>query len=137
MVAVGLVIGVLLQGPAWTSFFVLAGMMVAAAAIASRRAGKLPGAFWDTLWGVGIGSGVVILLMLLAGVVELEVASLVPVGSMIVANAMNSASLALDRFRAEVGATPADEAGLALGADPTTRWLPTCRGQWRPPLYPG
>lgn len=125
VVAVGLVIGVLLQGPAWTSVFVLAGMVVAAAAIAARRARKLPGAFWDTLRGVGIGSGVVILLMVFAGVMELEVASLVPVGSMIVANAMNSASLALDRFRAEVeGHTGQIEAGLALGADPTTMVAP-------------
>lgn len=119
VVLVGAALMVMLQGPTWTSVLILIVMMIAAAETSGRRAKKLPGAFWDSLWGVSIGSGVVILLMTAVGVIEMSVASLVPVGSMIVANAMNSASLALDRFRAEVESHAGQiEAGLALGADP-------------------
>ena len=57
--------------------------------------------------------------MTLAGVIAPEIGSLVPVGSMIIANAMNSCAQALERFRAEVTAhTGQIEAGLALGAEP-------------------
>lgn len=116
---VGGVLVVLLQGPPWTSVLILAGMMVAAASTAARRAKRLPGVFWDTLWGVVFGSGIVILLMAILGLTEISVASLVPVGSMIIANAMNSSALALDRFAGEVEAHTGEiEAGLALGADP-------------------
>lgn len=119
IILVGSALVLLLKGPPWTSIVVLGAMMVAAANTSARRAKRLPGAFWDCLWGMAIGSGVVILLMVLLGLTETSVASLVPVGSMVVANAMNSASLALDRFAGEVEAhTGQIEAGLALGADP-------------------
>jgi putative ABC transport system permease protein len=119
IVAVGSVLVLLLQGPAWTSAFVLAAMMIAAAAISARRAEGLPGAFQVSLYGIGFGSGVVIVLMTLAGVIDPAITSLVPVGSMIVANAMNTNGLALNRFRADVEAHRGHvEAALALGAAP-------------------
>ena len=40
----------------------------------------------------------------LAGAIELKVSSMVPVGSMIVAGAMNTCALCMERFRAEVAA---------------------------------
>jgi hypothetical protein len=102
IVAVGSVLVLLLQGPAWTSVFVLAAMMLAAAGIAARRAGGLPGAFWVSLYGISIGSGLVIALMTWLGVIDSAVSSLIPVGSMLIANSMNTNSLSLDRFRGEV-----------------------------------
>ncbi len=125
VVLVGSVLMAMLQGPVWTSVIILAAMIAAAAATSARRAKNLPGAFWDSLWGVAFGSGVVILLMTAVGVIEMSVAALVPVGSMIIANAMNSASLALDRFRSEVQShTGQIEAALALGADPRNVVVP-------------
>lgn len=119
IVAVGSVLVLLLQGPAWTSVFVLLGMMIAAAAISARRAEGVPGAFQVSLYGIGFGAGVVIVLMTLAGVIDPAITSLVPVGSMIVANAMNTNGLALNRFRADVEAHVGHvEAALALGASP-------------------
>ena len=50
---------------------------------------------------------------------------LVPVGSMILANAMNACAQATERFRAEVTAHVGQiEAGLALGADPAVTVAP-------------
>ena len=119
IVAVGLVLVLLLQGPAWTSAIVLALMMVAAAAIAARRAKEIPGALGVSFYGIAFGSGVVTALMTFFGVIETAMTSLVPVGSMIITNAMNSNALALERFRAGVSShVGAIEAGLALGAAP-------------------
>ncbi len=116
---VGAVLLVLLQGPAWTSAFLLAGMFVAAAFTAARRAQGIPGAFWASFYGIAFCSALVIGLMTWAGLIETTVTSLVPVGSMVIANAMNSNGLALNRFKSEVLAHSGQiEAALALGAAP-------------------
>jgi putative ABC transport system permease protein len=137
IVAVGSVLVLLLQGPAWTSVFVLAAMMLAAAGIAARRAGGLPGAFWVSLYGISIGSGLVIALMTWLGVIDSAVSSLIPVGSMLIANSMNTNSLSLDRFRGEVEShTGHIEAGLALGAAPQAVVQPYVRNAVRASLIP-
>ena len=119
VVAVGSVLLLLLQGPNWTSVFVLAAMMVVAAGISSRRAQGIPGAFWVSLQSIGMGAGLVIGLMTLLGVIEAKLTALIPVGSMVIAAAMRANGLALDRFRAEIIAHAGQiEAALALGAEP-------------------
>lgn len=119
IVAVGSVLVLLLQGPDWTSIIVLGSMIVIAASISARRARKIPGAFWVSLYGIGLGAGLTILLMTWLGVIDAAISSLIPLGSMIIANAMNTNALALERFRAEVESHAGQvEAGLALGADP-------------------
>jgi len=121
VIAVGSVLLLLLKGPTWTSIFVLAAMVVAAATISARRTPGIPGAFRVSLQGIGLGAGLVISSMTLLGVIEAEITALVPVGSMIIAAAMRGNALALERFRAEVTAhTGQIEAALALGADPNT-----------------
>jgi putative ABC transport system permease protein len=102
VVAVGSILLLLLQAPGWVSIFALLAMILAAASIAARRARGIPGAFWVSLLGIGLGSGFVIVSMTLLGVIDSATSSLIPVGSMIIANAMNSNALALDRFRGEV-----------------------------------
>jgi putative ABC transport system permease protein len=119
IVAVGSVLVLLLQGPPWTSVFVLIVMTFAAATIAARRAAGIPGAYRVSLYGIGAGAGAVIVLMTWLGAIAPEISSLVPVGSMLIANSMNSNALALDRFKGEVTSHAGHiEAGLALGADP-------------------
>jgi putative ABC transport system permease protein len=120
VVAAGSVLLLLLQGPNWTGILVLAAMMGVAAQISARRAKGIPGAFWVSLQSIVVGAGTVIALMTLVGVIESEITALVPVGSMIIAAAMRSNGVALDRFRAQVLAhTGQIEAALALGAEPT------------------
>src|SRR5581483_10013970 len=89
MIAVGYIFVLLLKGPRWISPFVLAGMMVAAAATSSRRARGFPGAFRISLTAIFCGAGLVITLMTLLGAIDTAVSALIPVGSMLVANAMN------------------------------------------------
>jgi putative ABC transport system permease protein len=119
MVAVGYIFVLLLRGPRWISPFVLAAMMVAAAGTSSRRAHGFPGAFRISLTAIFCGAGLVIAVMTLLGAIDTAVSALIPVGSMLIANAMNANGLALDRFRSEVEAHVGEiESGLALGARP-------------------
>src|SRR5690242_12922517 len=99
IIVVGLILAAMLRGPWWTSPFLLAGMIVAAGATSARRASKVPGALRVSLYAIGLGAGSVIALMTLLGVIDLSVRSLIPVGSMLIANAMNGNALALERFR--------------------------------------
>jgi putative ABC transport system permease protein len=118
VVAVGSILLLLLRAPGWVSIFALLAMILAATSIAARRARGIPGAFWVSLLGIGLGSGFVIVSMTLLGVIDSATSSLIPVGSMIIANAMNSNALALDRFRGEVVSHVGQiETALTLGAE--------------------
>jgi len=131
IVLVGSVLVLLLQGPDWTSVFILAAM------IAARRAQGIPGAFRVSFYGITLGSGVVIILMTGLGVIDYRISSLIPVGSMLIANSMNTNGLALDRFRGEVEAHVGQiEAGLALGAAPTQVVTPFVRSAVRASMIP-
>jgi putative ABC transport system permease protein len=104
----------------WLSAFVLLGMMLAGALIAAQRTKDIPGVLQVTMRSILLGAGLVIGGMVGLGVIDSAPATLIPVGSIVIANAMNTTALALDRFRAEVEAhTGQIEAGLALGAAPT------------------
>lgn len=137
IVIVGSVLALLLQGPQWTSVIVLSGMMAAAASIAARRARGIPGAFSVALAGIGVGGGIVIVLMTWLGVIDSAISSLIPVGSMLIANAMNTNGLALDRFRAEVESHVGQiEASLALGAAPEAAVSPYVQAAVQASLIP-
>jgi putative ABC transport system permease protein len=119
VVAVGSVLVLLFQTPLWTSTLVLVAMSVLAANIAARRAQGIPGAFRVSLQGIGLGAGLVILAMTWLGVIEAKMGAVIPLGSMLVANSMNTCALALERFRSEVEShTGQIEAALALGVSP-------------------
>ena len=116
--AVGSILLLLLRAPRWISAFLLVGMIVAAGATSARRAKGMPSAFRVSAWSIAFGSGSVIALMTWLGVIDTAITSLVPVGSMLITNAMNTNGLALNRFRADVLAHVGEiETTLALGAE--------------------
>ncbi len=119
IVAVGSVLVLLLRGPRWTGAFLLAAMIVAAGATSAKRAKGIPGGFRVSLYSIAAGAGSVIAVMTFLGVIDTAITALIPVGSMLIANAMNTNGLAMNRFRAEVLAHAGEiETALALGADP-------------------
>lgn len=74
---------------------------------------------------IAAGSVTTIGAMLASGSLQPDLAMLVPVGSMVIANMMNASGQAAERLRADVGAHVGEiEAGLALGADPKTAVAP-------------
>jgi len=137
IVAVGSVLLLLLRAPRWTSGFLLAAMMIAAGATSARRAKGMPGAFRISAWSIAFGAGSVIALMTWLGVIDTAITSLVPVGSVLIANAMNTNGLALNRFRADVLAHVGEiETALALGADARNSVSPYVQASFEASLIP-
>ena len=127
IVIVGLLLTFVLGSAQWLSAFVLLGMMLAGAIIAAQRTKHIPGILQVTMRSIILGAGLVIGVMVGLGVIDRAAATLIPVGSMIVANAMNTTALALDRFRAEVEAhTGQVEAATGAGRRPDGRRCALC-----------
>lgn len=137
VVAVGAVLVLLLRGPRWTSVLMLTFMVVAAAFTSARRTKTIPGAFRISLYAIALGPGLVITLMTAAGVIGTTVTSIVPIGSMLIANAMNTNSLALNRFGSDVAARVGEiESALALGASAAHAVMPQSEAAFRTSLVP-
>lgn len=137
IVVVGTVLAIMLHGPQWTSVIVLIAMMLAAASIVRKRAKKIPRAFRLALISICAGAGTVLAIMIFIGVIPFEISMLVPVGSMVIANTMNTQSLFLDRLRGEVTAHVGEiESALALGATSEAALLPYLRAAFRACLIP-
>jgi len=119
IVAVGVVIGVLLTVPVWWSGLILLGMMGGATWISWQRGAGLPGVTTVSFVAIAVGAGLVIVTMTWARAIEPTVRSLVPVGSLVIANAMKINGLALNRLKDELRDKRAEiEVGLSLGGPP-------------------
>jgi putative ABC transport system permease protein len=137
IIAVGSILVILLRAPRWTSGILLAGMIVAAGATSARRAKGMPDAFRVSAWAIAFGAGSIIALMTSLGVIDTAITSLVPVGSMLIANAMNTNSLALNRFRSDVLAHAGEiETALALGAEARISVSPYVHASFEASLIP-
>lgn len=125
MAIVGLLLGFLLKGSLLIGGLILVGMVIAAAATAARRLSGMPYAFEISVYSIGAGAGAAIGFMLLIRSLETSVSILVPVGSMIIANSMNSCAQAMERFKADIVAHVGQiEAALCLGAEPSVSVAP-------------
>jgi putative ABC transport system permease protein len=122
---VGLVLALLLHGSLLIGAFILLLMTIAAAVTASRRLKGVPNPVLLSFWAIFAGSGIVIAAMLATGTLKPDIAMVVPVGSMIIANAMNACAQAAERFRADVSGNVGQiETRLALGAKPAAAVAP-------------
>ena len=119
VVVAGAVIGILLAAHLAWAAVVLAFMIVVAGWISQKRGVAIPGVFRSSVVSIGFGAGLVIVTMTLAGAIEATMRDLVVIGSMIIANAMKTNSLVLDRFTGEVVSNRSEiEAILSVGASP-------------------
>ena len=120
VVAMGAFIGILFSVPFVWSGGVIVAMIAIAAWISKDRGEGVPGVFRISLVSIFFGAGAVIVVMLAAGAIEPTVRNLIPVGGMIIANAMKTNSLALDRFKGEIKTNREEiEAVLSLGVPPS------------------
>jgi len=137
IVAVGSILLLLLRAPDWTATLLLAAMLLAAGATSAKRAQGMPDAFRVSTYAIACGAGSVIALMTWLGVIDTPITALVPVGSMLIANAMNTNSLALNRLRSEVLAHAGEiESALALGADGKASVGPYVQSSFESSLIP-
>jgi putative ABC transport system permease protein len=125
MVLVGIVLAVLLHGSLAVGALILLLMTGAAAVTAAGRIKGMGGALMLCFWSIAVSAGIVLAVMLATGSLRSDIAILVPVGSMIIANAMNACAQAIERFRSEITAHVGQiEAALSLGADPAVTVAP-------------
>jgi putative ABC transport system permease protein len=125
MVAVGLILALLLHGSLLIGVLILLGMTFAAAVTASRRAPEIKNPLILSFYAIGAGSSAVIAVLFATRTLTSDIVVLVPVGSMIIANAMNACAQAMERFRADLRAhVGLIETCLALGADPAATVAP-------------
>lgn len=115
----------------------IAGMVVFGAVTARGRARRVPGAFWPLLAALAAAGSGTLGLVVGLGVFPLEPRYLVPVGGMVIGNAMTAAAVTLNRLGDEVAASEARiEATLALGATPAEAMRPLLRRSLRSGMIP-
>jgi putative ABC transport system permease protein len=112
-------------------------MVFAAAGIVRKRAKQIPRAFLLALIAISAGAGTILCLLAALGVIPLSITILIPVGSMVIANTMNTQSLFLDRLRSEVTSHVGEiESALALGASIEAALSPYLSAAYRACLIP-
>ncbi|HXV06131.1 MAG TPA: iron export ABC transporter permease subunit FetB [Solirubrobacterales bacterium] len=101
----------------WLVLALLSIMVLFGALTARGRAKKVPGAFWPLLIALAAAGASTLGLVVALGVFEATARYLVPVGGMVIGNAMTASAVALNRLGDEVADSRARiEATLALGA---------------------
>jgi putative ABC transport system permease protein len=118
LTAVGYVIQAIFNSDSLLLVVALLAFMVGFGAWTARgRAKAVPRVFVPLLIALGTAAGVTLALVLILNVFDPKPRFLVPVGGMVIGNAMTSASVALNRLADEVhGQANLIEATLALGA---------------------
>lgn len=119
IVAVGFLLTLIFSASLWIAIPVILGMIIAASVMTVKRIKDIHNALWISLMGIAAGSILVITVMTFLGVIEQDLTSIIPIGSMMVYGAMNANALMLERFRSELASHAGQiEAGLSLGAAP-------------------
>jgi putative ABC transport system permease protein len=118
LTAIGYVIKLIFEANTiWLVLALLSAMVLFGALTARGRAKKVPGAFWPLLVALAVAGASTLGLVVALGVFEATARYLVPVGGMVIGNAMTASAVALNRLGDEVADSRARiEATLALGA---------------------
>jgi putative ABC transport system permease protein len=115
----------------------LAVMVLFGAITARRRAKRVPRAFWPLLLALALAGSTTLLLVIVLGVFKPQARYLVPVGGMVIGNAMTAAAVALNRLGDDVADGAAQiEATLALGATASQAIRPLLRRSLRSGMIP-
>jgi putative ABC transport system permease protein len=101
----------------WLVLVLLTVMVLFGAITARGRAKQVPGAFWPLLIALAAAGATTLGLVVALGIFDPTPRYLVPVGGMVIGNAMTASAVALNRLGDEVADSRARiEATLALGA---------------------
>jgi putative ABC transport system permease protein len=118
LTAIGYAIDLIFEADTiWLVLVLLAAMVLFGALTARARARKVPGAFWPLLVALALAGASTLGLVVALGIFDPTPRYLVPVGGMVIGNAMTASAVALNRLGDEVSDSRAKiEATLALGA---------------------
>jgi putative ABC transport system permease protein len=138
LTAIGYVIKLIFASDSilWVALL-LAVMVVFGAFTARGRARRVPHAFWPLLLALAVAATATLAVVLALGVFPAEARYLVPVGGMVIGNAMTAAAVALNRLGDDIHeAAGRIEATLALGATATQAVRPLARRSLRSGMIP-
>jgi putative ABC transport system permease protein len=138
LTAIGYVINVIFEEDRLVFVVALIVVMVVFGSLTARsRARQVPGVFVPLLVALSVAGATTLALVVALGVFEPEARYLVPVGGMVVGNAMTAAAVSLNRLGDEVRRSAREiEATLALGATSTQAMLPIIRRSLRSGMIP-
>lgn len=138
LTAIGYVIELIFEQDNLGFVLALLAVMVLFAAFTARgRARKVPRAFWPLLVALALAAAATLGLVLALDVFEPQARYLVPVGGMVIGNAMTAAAVALNRLGDDVAdAVNQIEATLALGATAAQAIRPVLRRSLRSGMIP-
>jgi putative ABC transport system permease protein len=138
LTAIGYVIKAIFASDNLAFVAALLSVMVVFGTLTARgRAKRVPGAFWPLLIALAVAGTATLGLVLALGVFKPQARYLVPVGGMVIGNAMTAAAVALNRLGDEVAdSANRIEATLALGATATQAMRPTIRRSLRSGMIP-
>ena len=133
LTAVGFVIEAIFESDSMLFVVVLLSAMVVLGAFTARgRAKGVPHALGPLLIALGLAVAATLGLVVALGIFEPDARSLIPVGGMVIGNAMASAGVALNRLGDEMRSSAAQvEAALALGATSGQAGAPMARRSLR------
>jgi putative ABC transport system permease protein len=118
-------------------FALIAAMVVFGAFTARHRARRVPHPFWPLLIALALAGTTTLVLVVALGVFAAKARYLVPVGGMVIGNAMTAAAVALNRLGDDVNDNIAQiEATLALGATATQAMRPIITRSLRSAMIP-
>lgn len=129
LTAIGFVIQLIFDEDSLALVALLIAVMIVFGALTARgRARNVPGAFVPLLVALGLAGGATLGLVVGLGVFEPEPRFLVPVGGMVIGNAMTAAAVALNRLGDDMhDSAHRIEATLALGATSREAAMPIVR----------
>lgn len=138
LTAIGFVIAGIFEADRFVLVVALIAVMVVFGAFTARgRARRVPGAFWPLLAGLALAAAATLGVVVALGVFPATPRYLVPVGGMVVGNAMTAAAVALNRLGDDVAAAAREiEATLALGATGAEAIRPVARRSLRSGVIP-
>jgi putative ABC transport system permease protein len=138
LTAVGYVIQVIFKSDDLLYVFgLLAAMILVGTLTARHRARAVPGAFWPLLAALTLAGGSTVGLVVALGVFDPKPRFLVPVGGIVIGNAMTASAVALNRLGQEIASRRREiEATLALGATTTEAARPLIRSSLRTGMIP-
>lgn len=138
LIAIGYVLELIFNqdNPLWT-LLLLTVMIVIAARTTAQRASATPHALPIALIAIGVGSGVTLGVLLLLGVFQFRPQDVIPVGGMVIGNAMTTAALVITRLGSDLVKQRLEiETMLALGATSRQASLPQFREALRSAMIP-
>ncbi len=119
LIIMGFVLKFILKLERMEALLLILILMCAVAALVSAKIGhKIPGAFLTSFVGIGIGSTITFLVLYGAGIIPPKAQYVIPLGGMIIGNAMKAVTLTLNHLTGELENQRARiETLLALGAN--------------------